>query len=365
MTDISKKGPEKGKKPPAPEEIKAAPAAGGPPSARQPVRWTIRRRVVKKRLPEQRVHPLFRRVIKITAGFGVAILIILFFALPNLVTYQPAFCGFCHPEVQKQWSTSTHAKTGCLTCHVKSGFQNFLLSRLGLAQRIYLLLDPAEVARMKKKGETPIGFITPPPNETCLTCHQARKRISPGGDIIIPHQSHIKIRKLACTDCHESFVCARVGKGKAVVTMEGCYGCHNGRRATNECTACHTEKGAPLSHRGRWVLEHGADALADKNACMECHSKPKDFCKNCHGNKPASHTADFAVTHASAARIDKAGCLECHDEKVTCVKCHGETGQAHDANWLGQHPIVARNGIRDCFTCHSKYHCNMCHRNPT
>lgn len=333
---------------------------------RRPVKRPVpRKRPVRRRPGERRGHPLFRKIINIMAGFGAVVLIVIFLGLPNLVTFQPRFCGSCHPDVYKEWNTSTHAKIGCMQCHVKSGFNNLLLSRLGLAQRIYLRINSAEVKRMKDKGEKPIGFIAPPPNEVCLPCHQARKRISPSGDIVIPHQSHIKIRKLACTDCHENFVCARAGKGKAIVSMEGCYRCHNGRRATNECTACHTEKGAPPSHRGRWVLNHGADALANKDACMECHSKPKDFCKNCHGNKPASHTADFAVTHAAEAAQNKAGCLECHDEKVTCAKCHGESGQAHDANWRSVHPAVARNGIRDCFTCHSKYHCNMCHRNPT
>lgn len=177
------------------------------------------------------------------AFIGVAVLIFIFLGLPNLVTYQPAFCGSCHPEVYKQWSTSTHAKIGCMQCHVKSGFNNLLLSRVGLLQRIYLRFNAAEFKRMKQKNEKPIGFVASPSNEICLPCHEARKRISPSGDIIIPHQSHIKIRKLACTDCHASFVCARVGKDKAIVTMEGCYRCHS---ATNECTTCHnTEKGAP------------------------------------------------------------------------------------------------------------------------
>ncbi len=337
-------------------------AAGNAQPQRRPV---PRKRPVRRRPLDRRGHPVLRRVINIAAAIGVLLLLLVFLGLPNLVTYQPSFCGACHPEVYKEWSTSTHAKTGCMTCHVKSGFGNLMLSRIGLLQRIYLRINPGEVTRMKANKEKPIGFVAPPPNEVCLPCHEARKRISQGGDIIIPHQSHIKIRQLSCTDCHESFVCARIGKTKAIVTMEGCYRCHNGRRATNECTACHTEKGAPPSHRGKWVLSHGAEAQSDKNACMECHSKPKDFCKNCHGNKPPSHVADFAVTHSVVAAQNKAACLECHDEKVTCAKCHGESGQAHDANWRSVHPTIARNGIRDCFTCHSKYHCNACHRNPS
>jgi hypothetical protein len=324
-----------------------------------------RKRIVKRRPTDRRGHPLLRRIINITAIIGVVILLLVFLGLPNLVTYQPAFCGQCHKEVHSQWNTSTHAKFGCMECHVKSGFNNLMLSRIGLLQRVYLWINPAEVKEMKKNKEKPIGFVAPPPNEVCLPCHEARKRISPSGDIIIPHQSHIKIRKLDCVGCHENFVCSRIGKKKALVTMESCYRCHNGRRATTECTACHTEKGAPPSHREKWKLTHGSEAIVAKDECLACHSKPKDFCKNCHDSKPESHVAEFAVTHAATARLDRSSCLECHDEQATCAKCHGESGQAHEPNWRGVHPAVARNGIRDCFVCHSKYHCNMCHTNPT
>ncbi len=315
-----------------------------------------------KKLPEKRRHPFFRTFVRITSLVGIVVVIVLFLGLPNLVSYQPRFCGQCHDEDKKpvytRWRTSTHAKIGCMECHVRGDLKNTLLSRLGLAQQIWMWMVPEE------QREKPIGFDSPPTNETCIPCHEARKRISPSGDIIIPHQSHIKIRKLDCVDCHSGFVCRRTAKGKAIVSMEGCYRCHNGRRATNECTACHTEKGVPPSHRDRWVLEHGEDALADKGPCMDCHSKPKDFCNTCHGVKPPSHVADFGVTHSLQAKQNKAACLECHDEKGVCAKCHGESGTQHAIDWTSIHPNIASSGIRDCFECHSKIHCNQCHREP-
>jgi nitrate/TMAO reductase-like tetraheme cytochrome c subunit len=338
----------------------AKPPGQRPPGARPPGAPVPRPRPKTGR--EVRRHPIFRRFINITSIIGIIMILLLFFGLPNLVTFQPAFCGQCHSDakrpVYQQWKTSTHAKIGCMQCHVRPGLKNIFLSRIGLAQEIWMRVVPSE------KREKPVGFDSPPTNETCMPCHEARKRISPSGDIVIPHQSHIKIRKLNCVDCHQNFVCRRTSKTKALVSMEGCYRCHNGRRATNECTACHTEKGVPASHRDKWVLQHGTEAQTDKDTCMECHSKPKDFCKSCHGVKPPSHTADFGIAHATYARENKAACLECHDEKGVCAKCHGDTGRQHNENWLGIHPSVARSGIRDCFECHSKIHCNTCHRSP-
>lgn len=307
---------------------------------------------------ERRRHPVFRRFITITSTIGVIVVVGIFIALPNIVTFQPRFCAICHEKVFRSWSTSTHSKTACLSCHVKSGLQYTLLSRVGLAQEIWMTLSP------KEAREKPIGFVSPPTNEQCLPCHAARKRISPGGDVIIPHQSHIKIRKLNCIDCHKKFVCLRKTKGKAIVAMEGCYRCHNGRKATDECTACHTEKASPPSHREKWVLEHGAEAQANKAECERCHSKPKDFCKTCHGQKPPSHTAEWGVSHSLLAKQNKAACLECHEEQVTCAKCHGKTGRQHEVGWQNIHPNIAKKGIRTCFECHATQHCNRCHRTP-
>lgn len=365
MAEKEKRKKPAGKKPaatPPPfvkkDEVKAA-KAGAPPPKPGEVEKIYRGKEVPAFIKEKRqAHPFFRRFITITSAVGILVVVILFLTLPNIVTFQPRFCEICHKKVYNTWKTSTHAKTGCLSCHVGSGLENMVLSRVGLAQEIWMTISP------KEEREKPIGFVSPPTNEQCLPCHEARRRISPSGDVVIPHQSHIKIRKLDCVECHEKFVCVRTGKGKAIVTMEGCYRCHNGRKATDECTACHTEKAAPPSHREKWVLQHGPEAQANKKECEDCHSKPKDFCKTCHGQKPPSHTAEFGVSHSLLAQQNRAACLECHEEQVTCAKCHGATGQQHEVGWRAIHPNIAKKGIRTCFDCHAKQHCNRCHRAP-
>lgn len=80
----------------------------------------------------------------------------------------PDFCGRCHtmdPEVSEH-AFSAHAKVDCSECHIGSGIEGFVASKLdGLRQSAKLLLG-TEVNPIPPAAEA-----MPPPNETCLKCH--------------------------------------------------------------------------------------------------------------------------------------------------------------------------------------------------
>lgn len=234
-------------------------------------------------LGERRCHPAFRKFITVVSIIGVVSLILLFLTLVNLTTLQPKFCELCHQKVYKRWSTSTHARVNCSKCHIRPGIENIFLSRFGLLEQIYWIIAGGE------NKTKPVGFVSPPTNEICFRCHEATRVVSPGGDIIIPHQFHVKKGKLKCVDCHQKFVCLRSTLKKTIVPMEHCMACHDGLKATDECKACHTEKSSPKSHWAKypgWIQNHGGEAKANRTKCDECHIKPKGFCNSCHWYNP-------------------------------------------------------------------------------
>ena len=61
------------------------------------------------------------------------------------------------------------------------------------------------------------------------------------GKVIFDHQVHAS-KGMVCNDCHAAFFDTQK---KALFTMEDhssdkkCFGCHNGKKAFNECGQCH------------------------------------------------------------------------------------------------------------------------------
>lgn len=268
---------------------------------------------------EKRKHPVLRKTITITSTIGAGVfLIVLFIALPNLISFTPRFCAICHAQAHKAWLASTHKNVSCVQCHVESDLQSALLSRLSLGQKILWRLNPE--AEHGKPG----GFVGRPLDKSCDPCHKTRRVVSAAGDLRIPHTAHTQLRKLHCVDCHRYLVHGSSMRKGNRPSMIGCYRCHDGKKAPNSCSACHTEKALPDDHKSAdWLKIHGQAQAANPDYCVECHGWVEDYCKECHQRKPRSHmTSDWRAHHQVLILSEdkRSGCRQCHGEM--CVSCH-------------------------------------------
>lgn len=252
-----------------------------------------------------------RRLIVVGA---IVLVVVLLVIVPGCVAMQPAFIGRTPALAEKYepWSVSTHVEAGCEGCHA---------APRPLAQAVY---------RARMVGEFYLSFVAPnrtpsvfsaPTNEACLECHNDLRTVSPKGDLQIPHRAHVQILKMQCVECHNYLVHEKSPEGKHTPPMVGCMGCHDGDTAKDACTACHTEKAAPDSHRDAdWLIQH-AEQSGDPE-CVGCHKWAEDWCADCHSQRPRSHGANWRDVHGDQVKKHRS-CEACHDGEF-CVKCHGE-----------------------------------------
>jgi hypothetical protein len=248
----------------------------------------------------------------VRAGIPLALLG-LFVLLPGYVASQPAFLGR-YPRFDapyKTWSTSVHAKVSCQRCHRQPDTASQLTYGARMTGEFYLALVAP--------GRDPKLFEQPS-NESCRSCHTDLRTVSPKGDLNIPHRAHVDVLKLKCVDCHRYLVHDKSPEGKNTPPMNGCLRCHDGKRAKNACSACHTDKVEPLTHRAAdWLIVHPAKAGA---ACNKCHAWKTDWCADCHSKRPRDHAAAWRSQHALAVAKHR-NCEACHKADF-CIRCHGE-----------------------------------------
>jgi hypothetical protein len=142
-------------------------------------------------------------------------------------------------------------------------------------------------------------------------------------------------------------------------------------------------------HPAGWLHAHGAEHLADNNACTECHgadlkggiSNVSCFSASfdgvsCHAGGPVAHALPFTdpALHGPVAKADLKVCQTCHSDDPTggpgsnprfnvgignltngCEDCHN-TNTAHRVPWIGvplaeRHP-TAGNMANACPLCH-------------
>lgn len=265
---------------------------------------------------EQRRHPFFRRFVTITGAIGVTVVIVIGFGvIPAAFTFSSRSCALCHATLYHGWETTTHKNVPCSSCHIQRTF----LTPLGLIQKMLIELK----VRDSKEA---LGFVARTDNKVCDSCHKARRTISPGGDLLIPHTAHTKLRKLACVDCHTNLVHRGKSTKKTKPSMITCYKCHDGKKAPNSCGVCHTEKSLPPDHKGpEWLASHSQVHDSDPDYCIGCHGWVEDYCGECHKRKPRSHLVlGWRSQHQNLFVTDRrAGCSQCHGEK--CNSCHGKS----------------------------------------
>ena len=209
-----------------------------------------------------------------------------------------------------------HAEVGCQDCHV---------APTPLARTGYRLLMVGQ-AYLSSFGPSAPDVFASPRNDACLVCHNDLRTVSPKGDLQIPHRAHVDILKMECVECHDYLVHELNPSGAHTPTMSGCLRCHDGDRAKDTCTACHTGKAAPENHRAPdWPVVH-AEKAADP-ACDSCHRWTDDWCADCHRRRPASHGDDWRAVHGDRVKVRR-GCEACH-EGPFCERCHGEYPQVN------------------------------------
>lgn len=256
-----------------------------------------------------------RRTLITLAAALVAVLALV--VVPAIVSSQASFFSR-YPGIADEystWSTSAHAEVSCEQCHVPPR----ALAKVG-----YRLLMVGQVYLAPFSSSAPDVFRTPA-NDACLACHSDLRTVSPEGDLQIPHRAHVTILKMKCVQCHNYLVHEASPSGDHVPQMEDCLTCHNGDRAKDACSACHTEKAAPPTHAAKdWLVVHPQAAKASPE-CVKCHDWAGNWCVQCHESRPASHGNDWRKVHGAAVKAHR-NCEACHDGPF-CVKCHGVVPQ--------------------------------------
>lgn len=247
---------------------------------------------------------------------GLLFIVGLILAIPAYITSQNQYCSTCHSmePYYKTWETSTHADASCVQCHVEPGFKNQVYHFVRTNREIWTNLVGA-------KGKS--QYYSQPSNDLCFTCHTEYRDVSASGDLLIPHSAHVKMRNLACVDCHKYLVHYKNPEGKNTPSMTICYKCHNGVQAKKDCVACHTKKAVPETHRKPDFKEvHGELAKTTGKECAKCHGWTTGYCTECHLKRPASHEGiAFRTNHRHSAKVREAGCYVCHG-KAFCKNCH-------------------------------------------
>ena len=277
---------------------------------------SIRTRIARA-LPEglrSKLDAPLRTRHRVALAFLTLVAVAFFVALPGYIGSRPEFFRR-YASMQSQhesWSASTHAGVACERCHVAP-------ERLAQsAHRVRMLAE--FYASIVLPGRQP-DLFGKPGNDACEQCHRDIRQASPSGDLKIPHRAHVQVLKLDCVHCHAYSVHSTNPEGTHSPRMATCLECHDGRKAKRECSACHTAKDAPESHRaGGWLVEH-AGKRQDAE-CQSCHAWTQDWCSDCHARRPESHSGKWRSTHRDAVAKHR-NCEACHREDF-CVRCHGE-----------------------------------------
>jgi hypothetical protein len=323
-----------------------------------------------------------------------------------------ARCDTCHASAPTSTSASDvliPAEAACRSCH--------------------------EIDRAQPAKAMPAGA----PAARCDACHVSesgagwmpsrewpeplRVRV-PNPNLKFNHRLHVE-RAIGCELCHANVSMGELATREDLPKMSLCLGCHDGKRVTNRCGACHlTEPDGrlrtnlasaataatgllagtrPLVPSGvlRGLDAHGptfardhAQVGRDESYCLQCHKRTE--CVDCHGGvvRPFDiHPADYVSLHGNDARRNTPDCSSCHRAQTFCVGCHQRAGVAPDATggvpgvqprnpfgtgtglksfhppgWVADsgaagsgHAQQARRNIRSCASCHREESCLACH----
>jgi hypothetical protein len=249
----------------------------------------------------------------------IILLIFVLFLFSYVAVANPDTCGICHeikPNVESFHRTA-HSSFDCRICHADPG----ITSRFQIALKFMGDFIP----HLTGSYSTPIRIQENIPNDRCFSCHVPWRKITPSGDLTLPHEKHFKELKLECVYCHNRVAHTYKLRNKITTKppMTLCLQCHNGKKATQECKACHTDKPIPENHKARdWFEKHGE--LSSKIDCGSCHGWVVNYCNECHQkHRPSTHVGGvkWRSLHRERALLKPKTCLVCHGRDY-CLKCH-------------------------------------------
>ena len=241
----------------------------------------------------------------------------------------------------------------------------------------------------------------------CGYCHVDPENIQPAAapvrEIVFSHEQHVALTKGACATCHSGLEEAEYGTAKNMPSMATCSSCHNERKATNQCEACHTNLTAlvPPDHLASTFkrdhreltrlgeLEASCSTCHTQSFCAECHSATEvmQFGKGAMMSDPTprvfpgigtktstlqmAHDLNYRFTHGIDAKVKTSDCYTCHSAQEFCSTCHeaGDnitTARGFKPAWHlgagfttlgvgsggGRHATEARRAIESCVACH-------------
>jgi len=240
----------------------------------------------------------------------------------------------------------------------------------------------------------------------CNYCHVDPENIQPAAaavrELLFSHERHVSQKNVECATCHPGLEEADYATPKHMPSMATCNTCHNDRKVTNACEACHTSfvRLVPPDHLvGNFKKEHKQLTRLGtlETSCSTCHTQ--SFCAECHapaalaqfgkgalmadptprtfpgnGSQQMSlqlaHDMNYRFTHGIDAKAKSADCYSCHSQQEFCAECHATgdniTASAFTPAWHlgagfatigvgsggGTHATLARRDIESCVSCH-------------
>lgn len=240
----------------------------------------------------------------------------------------------------------------------------------------------------------------------CGYCHKNPESIAPRPaskrTVIFSHEKHLAMNDVECVTCHKGLDEIELATAKNLPDMTTCTTCHNDRKATTMCEACHTDFVTllPQDHkRSDFLHSHRDEARlgALQTTCQTCHTET--FCQQCHQStglkaflpkdlkvdpRPKTSTKDspkrtilqnvhelnYRFTHGIDARSKQSDCSSCHDAETFCARCHEAGGNVTQGTFKpkshmvpgfailgrgsggGLHAEEARRDIESCVSCH-------------
>lgn len=301
-------------------------------------------------------------------------LVVLLWMSAGYSTMQSSLCGECHddtPHVMLE-SPAPHASVDCVRCHEPGGWVYSMT--VALPSRIVHLVE----GMGESEGLPEYGYSD---SSACRSCHAAdveETMENTRRGIRVSHAEPLEAGA-ACADCHRPNDMGVISG--AYGGMNPCLRCHDGSKASNECSLCHTKDVGATSVADRFPLEKGAKVLVvePNTRCYSCHDPAP--CDSCHGMR-IPHPESFAGWgHAyegvkSLWAGNRGSCLACHtEERRSCSGqgCHGPDFPYHlaqDPRFPARHTWgIWVDGSRNpdfpsalgCNLCHGQDVCSKCH----
>lgn len=337
--------------------------------------------------------------------FGIVLAMVFATGAALKLTSTPQFCSSCHemkPEFTT-WQQTSHSKIACVQCHIEPGAANLVKHKLNSMTQLY--------EHLTGKVPNPITMSETIKNDVCEQCHSTMRQVTASGDIIIPHDKHLK-QGISCIACHagvaHGFATERgltskkdyetwtEEKAKKVTTfddtkstMEACLDCHDqvnaGKKPWLEKEGvAKTEKERVEESQVIKAMANGEKPLENATATSSKPSEnatmhpPTIQCQVCHSaiKTPNSHSgAAWGTTHGLEASKDVRVCAECHSRQkerallkansdvkeyvrsnAFCMNCHEKRPAGHlesKKDWLPVHPAFIKDKKNPgCLVCH-------------